>query len=139
MSTSTLATPDRDVGTMRVKDARVAIGRAVGRRQNPRSPLSKGTLNSIHRYLTGEFHYQPKVYGTPFSSDLEAVRSDIIIHLAGAGYDAFKEMLTYETEEGEDGEEVSVVARPVLGRPFRRAELRALLRALRDHADHRPE
>lgn len=40
-------------------DLRQKIAVMAGCRTNADTPLDKGTLNSVHAYLTGEFYYPP--------------------------------------------------------------------------------
>lgn len=125
---------DRDVQDMRHKDANVAIGRYVGRREHPMGPISKPTWNSIHRLLTGEFYYQPKEYRTSICPPRVEVRHYCLVHLANMeeGPDTFENML-YDDEGEPKGEGWAVE------RPLRVAEKQDLLKMLRLAEDKRPE
>ena len=115
---------DRPVFEMRRRDAAAAISVHVGRRPPKSQTLPKSTLNSVHRYLTGEFSYKPGLYDTPFSTELPELRAQIVNRLASEGYDHFAEMARDPDTRWD--------------RPFQRDTLRELLVALRDHSDERP-
>jgi hypothetical protein len=118
------------VDEMRKTDARLAIASYVGRRQRPSSHLTKATLNSVMRYLTGSFAFPPKAYNTPASPSIEQLREDVVITLANLYYDPFVDMCDPTDNSTHEWH---------AGRPFRRDELRGLFRALRDHPDRRPD
>lgn len=121
----------------RCKDLRLSIAMKVGRRQSYESPLSKKVLNSIHRYLSGEFHYPKKLHGTPSSSTVDEMRHDLCIILSNRDYEAFGEIV--------EGADTSRMVPPsdrdaeAETRPFRKSELQELLEALHEEDDERPE
>lgn len=115
--------PERPVAKMRVKDARVKIGRQVGVRQSQSSELNKRVLNSMHAALTGEWYYDREHYRTPLSPPLEELREQVAIELANRDYELFGEIL----DEGR-----------FPTRPFRRQELLTIVNALKLADDKRP-
>lgn len=121
------ASPDpfREYDEMRRKDARAAILREIGKRQNYSGNLTLDTLNSVHRYFTGEFYFPPSAYRTPLSPSHREVRFAIVVHLANRDYEPFHSLL----KGGEDYNGT---------RAFRREELVGLLKAIKDHPNKHP-
>lgn len=99
---------------LRVVDARIAIASRVGLNRNPRSGLGKRDLNSIYAFLTGEFLFDKREYGTSESPSLRACRIAVADE---AGIDSYDEYSS--------------------GRPFRLDELVELVRTLEAHRDQR--
>jgi hypothetical protein len=81
------------------------------------APLTLSQLNSVYAYFTGEFHFHPADYGTDRSPEIGTVRSQV------AGQAGF----TYDTPEDVD----------YTDRPYRKAELAALLEAIGETGDKR--
>lgn len=137
---STDATFDRLEGEPLCKDFRLWIATNVGRRQTYESPLSKKVLNSVHRYLTGEFYYDPKIHGTALSPDVDELRHDLCIILANRGYETFEDIVAPDGGGNPPDSMVPPARKDADAetRPFRKNELRALKEAIDEEEDQRP-
>lgn len=135
------AKPNAEEGEWRVKDLRCNIvTRKLGRRQDYESPLSKEVLNSMHRYLTGEFYYPPKAYRTAASPPVDELRHELCIILANEGYETFEEIVA-PNGGGDPPDSMVPPARSDAHsetRPFRKNELDVIRQALIDAEDLRP-
>lgn len=75
-----------DWSEMSHAEARLVICRRVGLNTSPRSTFGKSDLNSIYRYLTGEFYYPRELYYTPDSPPTGKIRQAIAREV-GLSYD----------------------------------------------------
>ncbi|MDX1744328.1 MAG: hypothetical protein R3324_00180 [Halobacteriales archaeon] len=120
---------DYPIDRMRKMDARLALGRLAGTRQNPRSRLTKRTLNALHFGVCGEVHFPMWAHRTRHSSSLEELR----VALASEVYD--------RVVDEDDAAVLESYLREVEGhhaRSFRARELQVLVRWCRRIPDKRP-
>jgi len=96
------------------------IGNFIGFHGHKRSQLSKYDLNSIYWYINGEQAHPRIDFGTERSPDHVDLRSPVA---SACGF-AYADWASWS-----NGEKSS--------RPFRRNELRAIVRKLRVSSDHR--
>jgi len=127
MATSKTAKLDRD--DVRQRDHRdltkreclFEIGNFIGFHGHKRSQLSKYDLNSIHWYIEGEQAHPRIDFETERSPDHVTLRVDV----------AYACGFPYADNTG------PILREP--SRPFRRNELRAIVRALRNSSDNRQQ
>lgn len=110
------------VSDMTVPEIRLSIGRIAGLKTNPESRFGKKELNSIHAFLTGEWVYEPRHYGTPLSKDVNFVRMRVAMK---AG---ISEYLPHPDDPPDHDTH----------RPFRQSELVSLRDELKKSEDKRP-
>jgi hypothetical protein len=107
---------DRSVDDMSHPEARLVIIRNVGLNLSPWSHFGKADLNSIYRYLTGEFYFPLDEYHTSESP----TKGEIRLHIAGTA-------------------DLSYNPGPKFSRPFNLQNVRNLAYTVRETDDQRPE
>lgn len=106
----------RAIDDMSHAEARLVIIRHVGLNLSPWSHFGKADMNSVYRYLTGEFYFPTRDYYTSDSPSTGEVREAVAAE-AGLDYD-----------RGPDG-----------NRPYTLKNVRNLARKIRQHEDKRHE
>lgn len=114
---------DEPLPTLRRCDIRLRIAKKVGLNTNVETPFSKLEVNSIHAYLVGEHIFPKWKYRTPESPPIGNLRVWLAREIEYEDY-----TMTTAAQEAVDAEEA---------RPFHKAGLIALCRAVEDQNDKR--
>lgn len=96
------------------EEARLVISRQVGLNKKPRSAYGKADLNSIYRYITGEFYFPIDEYYTPDSPKTGEIRGAIAV-IVGLDYES-----GLDNNRPFDLEDVRELAEFIKGRKDRR-------------------
>lgn len=107
-------------------DLRHKIAVKVGVLENPETPLSKKTLNSVYAWLTGEFHYPREARNRPDHPDF-VPRQRVL------------EAVVYEAGLGEPQDRWSRGNNARLPDGLRKHELYGLMQEMYERADQRDE
>lgn len=116
---------EADIDDLTVPEIRLRIAMRVAyHKRNPESPLGKRELNTIHCYLTGEYHFPFKHLQTTDSPGIGTLRQAAMEEI---GYKAY----SFSSEEGHDRTAEDA-------RWLRRKELKVLLVEIERRDDLRP-
>lgn len=68
---------DKDFEELLTSEARIVVARNVGINHDPRLRFGLADLNAIYGYITGDWYFEKREYGTARSPDSAEVRAAI--------------------------------------------------------------